>query len=538
MVCVLGASFAAAQNIESAAKLAYARLSFATQVGVVEEAVRANPSITYDELMKIVAEKSVSFDIHVLSSGDVSKVANVPYSSLDSKPIGEDVILTGPREARYQTEGSPEKRSFSAMPPQWKPGQTVLEDWTSPLGEMLKISDAEQKRTPEQRATQYVSMKVTATLATRSLTHNVLALFAKDGTFLIVDPVTNQSALDFFATHSPFPGTLLETDLRTPAVQRWLSEHAVQADTGNGNVICNLDTLTCGVASGDLKRTPILTTRALQQDVLDTYQQDGPDTKKTAATCTLPIGRCGPKYIWDFINCGCKFVGGSPILIDTRNTGFKLSAPKAGSCVNFDLAGDGQKRCWSWPEAGSGNGWLVYPYRTHPGSKNPDLAVASGKDMFGSMTEQMKIEFLSSPCKEHPETCNQDNGYAALQILKQPSQGGYHDYDNPDESLILSTKDKQWKKLRIWIDENRDGIAQSYELHELSEYDIHNISLNAAMTDRKDEYGNWCRFAAPLNVDLKDVRSWAVENDGRTLGAPHQANAQTCDWFLVNSEHK
>jgi hypothetical protein len=260
--------------------------------------------------------------------------------------------------------------------------------------------------------------------------------------------------------------------------------------------------------------------------------------QQTGAVCYPPVGGCGPKYIWDYINCACVFVGGSPILIDTRNSGFKLSAPKAGSCVPFDLLGDGQKQCWSWPEAGSGNGWLVYPYRTHPGSKDTNLAVASGKDMFGSMTEQMKIEFLSSPCKEHPETCNQDNGYAALQILKQPSQGGYQDYDNPDESLILSTKDKQWKKLRIWIDENRDGIAQPYELHELSEYDIHNISLNAAMTDRKDEYGNWCRYAAPLNVELKDVRSWAIENDARRTGGPRQANAQTCDWFLVNSGHK
>lgn len=249
------------------------------------------------------------------------------------------------------------------------------------------------------------------------------------------------------------------------------------------------------------------------------------------ATCTLPIGQCGPKHIWDLINCGCKFVDGSSILIDTRNTGLKLSAPKEGSCVKFDLRGDGQKQCWSWPEAGSGNGWLAMPGRT-----NHDGMVDSGKDLFGTSTYQMRPVYINAPCKGNPG-CNQESGYDALIELKQPDLGGYEDYSNPDSHFILSEKDKLWKDLRIWIDENSDGISQPDELHKLSEFGIKTISLIPAMTGKFDEWGNWFRYAAPLNIDVKDVRNWASKNDaGITKNKPHELDVQSYDIFLVNSE--
>jgi hypothetical protein len=194
--------------------------------------------------------------LHVLSSGDVAKIANTPYSQLASKPVGEDVILSGPVEISYSV-GSVKKRTLEANA-KWTPGQSIGEEWNRPFAELMKASDAEQKRTGDQRFTQFVSMKVTATLGDRSLTHNALVLFAKkdsalNNKLLIIDAVTNQSALSFFAINSPYPGVLLETDLRTPAVERWFSENAVPAKTGNGDVVCDLKSLSCGVASGDLK---------------------------------------------------------------------------------------------------------------------------------------------------------------------------------------------------------------------------------------------------------------------------------------------
>jgi hypothetical protein len=68
--------------------------------------------------------------------------------------------------------------------------------------------------------------------------------------------------------------------------------------------------------------------------------------------------------------------GSSPIVIDTLNRGFDHFSDPAKNCVEFDLRGKGKKECWSWPESGSGLGWLAWPYRT-----NPKVAIASGKDL-------------------------------------------------------------------------------------------------------------------------------------------------------------
>ncbi len=199
--------------------------------------------------------------------------------------------------------------------------------------------------------------------------------------------------------------------------------------------------------------------------------------------------------------------------------------------MGFDLRGDGKKQCWSWPEAGSGNGWLAMPGRT-----NHDGMVDSGKDLFGSSTYQMHPVFINAPCKDNP-ACRDENGYAALFELKQPDLGGYEDYDNKDTVYILSDKDKLWKDLRVWIDENRDGISQPSELHKLSEFGIKTISLIPAMTGEYDEWGNWFLYAAPLNIDVEGVRNWALENDVRNQNnKPHEFNVQTYDIFLLNSE--
>lgn len=57
------------------------------------------------------------------------------------------------------------------------------------------------------------------------------------------------------------------------------------------------------------------------------------------------------------------------------------------------------------------------------------------------------------------------------------------------------------------------------------------------MTGKYDEWGNWFRFATPLNIDVKDVRNWATENDARVpKNKGHELDVQSYDIFLVNSE--
>jgi hypothetical protein len=240
--------------------------------------------------------------------------------------------------------------------------------------------------------------------------------------------------------------------------------------------------------------------------------------QKTGAQCQPQ--QCPPRYEWNAAECACVYVGGSPIIIDTRNVGFNLSKPEKGTCAPFDLRGDGEKECWSWPVVGSGNGWLVYPHRT-----NPKVLVASGKDLFGNYTDML----VNTTEKEK-------NGYEALMAFAQPQNGGYM---NPDgtPNYILDDRDKVWDKLRIWIPKDYSGVAKPNELHKLSEVGIHSIALIPAYYKKVDEYGNSFRWGAPLNIKASEARDWANKNDSRlSTVTPHELDVRSYDVWLVNSE--
>ena len=79
---------------------------------------------------------------------------------------------------------------------------------------------------------------------------------------------------------------------------------------------------------------------------------------QAAATCNLPIARCAPTHRWDYVNCGCKFVDGSAILIDTRNTGFKLSPLRREVVWGSIYAATGRSNAGAGPkQEAATDGW-------------------------------------------------------------------------------------------------------------------------------------------------------------------------------------
>jgi hypothetical protein len=205
----------------------------------VDNAVSRNPKISYDQLNKAVADTAAFYEIRVLSSGNIAEIADVPLSSLVSLPAGEDEISISLVTAGYRINNGPGKSSFEALA-RWAPGRRAQDmgpEGMMSFGAVMKlIEDHDLKVPPEKQAVRYVSMSVTETMASRSVSRKTVMTFDKDGD----------------------PRKLLEFDQRSPAVERWFTEHAVQAETGDGNLICDLEAQTCGVASGDLKRVPIL----------------------------------------------------------------------------------------------------------------------------------------------------------------------------------------------------------------------------------------------------------------------------------------
>jgi hypothetical protein len=160
--------------------------------------------------------------------------------------------------------------------------------------------------------------------------------------------------------------------------------------------------------------------------------------------------------------------GTSPIIIDTEGEGFHLTSAPAG--VAFDIRGTGHPIQIAWTDARFRNAFLALP--------GPDGLVHNGKELFGNFTPQ--------PQSLHP------NGFLALAEYDKLENGG-----NADG--VIDASDTVFSRLRLWIDENHDGICQPNELHSLPEFGIYSLALAYFESRRTDDFGNQFRYKAQVN---------------------------------------
>lgn len=153
----------------------------------------------------------------------------------------------------------------------------------------------------------------------------------------------------------------------------------------------------------------------------------------------------------------------SPIIIDTEREGFHLTSAVAG--VSFDISGTGHPVQMGWTDPRYHNAFLALP--------GPDGLVHTGKELFGNFTPQ--------PKSDHP------NGFLALAQFDKPENGGNGDG-------IIDEKDEVFSQLRLWIDENHDGVCQPNELHRLPDLGIYSLSLSYGESRRTDQFGNQFRY--------------------------------------------
>jgi hypothetical protein len=164
----------------------------------------------------------------------------------------------------------------------------------------------------------------------------------------------------------------------------------------------------------------------------------------------------------------------SPIVIDLSGKGFKLTDAKNG--VSFDIEGTGEQVQMGWTAQGAANAFLALP--------GPDGLVHNGKQLFGNFTPQ--------PQSDDP------NGFDALRV-----------YDTNNDGVI-DARDPVFKSLRLWVDDNHDGISQPGELHTLTELGVNSISLKYHEDRWHDQYGNAFRYRAKINDDTTDKWTYDV----------------------------
>ena len=110
--------------------------------------------------------------------------------------------------------------------------------------------------------------------------------------------------------------------------------------------------------------------------------------------------------------------------------------------------------------------------------RSGELETLFGKELFGNATDQP-----SPPAGEERQ------GFLALAEFDKPQNGGNQDGK-------ITRRDSVFKKLRIWIDKNHNGISEIEELFRLPETNIIAIRLDYQVSDHVDQHGNRVKYRA------------------------------------------
>ncbi|THF65559.1 hypothetical protein E6C76_08240 [Pseudothauera nasutitermitis] len=144
----------------------------------------------------------------------------------------------------------------------------------------------------------------------------------------------------------------------------------------------------------------------------------------------------------------------SPIILDLDGDGVTTVSKTSG--IHFDHDSNGFAELSGW--VGAGDGLLVW-------DRNGNGVIDDGAELFGNNT------LLSTGQKAA-------NGFAALRDLDGNGDGVFDAYD------VL------WSELRVWRDQNQDGVSQADELLTLDELGIASIYLGYTNSTYIDAQGN------------------------------------------------
>jgi hypothetical protein len=187
--------------------------------------------------------------------------------------------------------------------------------------------------------------------------------------------------------------------------------------------------------------------------------------------------------VWKPLGCQCYL---TPIIIDIGKPGLRLTSSVLG--VEFQFSPTGQKIRVAWTEGGTdGDAFLVL-------DRNNNGIIENGTELFGNFTPQ--------PASGDP------NGFLALAVFDKGENEG-----NGDD--IIDDQDAVFRKLRLWVDANHDGISQPEELHTLPERGVLSLSLSYRESGREDRLGNMYRYRAMVNPHIHEreanVGRWAYD---------------------------
>ena len=196
-----------------------------------------------------------------------------------------------------------------------------------------------------------------------------------------------------------------------------------------------------------------------------------------------------PPQYWDEFSCRCEYQcgrvpnQGTPIVIDIDGNGYNLTNGING--VDFDLNSNNERERISWTAANSDDSWLAL-------DRNANGTIDNGHELFGNFTPQPV-----------PPQGEEYNGFLALAVYDKPQQGGNNDNQ-------IDSRDSVFTQLKLWRDQNHNGVSEASELQSLSSSDVRIIELNYHESRRTDEHGNRFRYRAKVrDAQGAHVNRWA-----------------------------
>ena len=143
-----------------------------------------------------------------------------------------------------------------------------------------------------------------------------------------------------------------------------------------------------------------------------------------------------------------------PLVLDLNGSGIQTTSKNAG--IAFDVNNDGFKLITGW--VAPGDGLLVYD-PTNSG------AVADGSQLFGT---SMRL----------PNDMFALDGFEALGAFDSNSDGK------------ITSSDTNWSGLRVWVDSNQNGMADSGELLTMSQAGVGTLNLSSTASGVVDPQDN------------------------------------------------
>jgi subtilisin-like proprotein convertase family protein/Ca2+-binding RTX toxin-like protein len=159
-----------------------------------------------------------------------------------------------------------------------------------------------------------------------------------------------------------------------------------------------------------------------------------------------------------------------PLLLDLSGNGVQMTSITEGTVFDIDNSGTVKRTGW----AGPGTGLLV-------------LGDEGGLVRHGG---QLVSEYLGGVQGKDglAGEARFTDAFAALASLDSNSDG------------VINTADAQWQQLKVWADDNRNGISEPGELKSLDDWAISQIDLGAERVDQAHGTGNTLRSRGAFTI--------------------------------------